>query len=577
MSLTREQMISMLSSELARRKRMDALPQSLTNIKADEAKTSAASPDWKENLAAGLASGVNRGARGAMNLLTKHPKFGATQSDLWSDETLKELDKTNADLEGTGAGFAGSLIGSMGVTAPVSAGGSGTVARGCRLIKALASPTTRAMVEGGISSAIMADPDKQGEAAAEGAAWGLGMNRAGKLLKKAVGGLVEKGADAFDLQSIGKSESKDIFVPLAQATHRGPNEPKAPFLTRAISGMYKGLLPYFPGTTGQIERQAAKVGTDVEEILIKQVDKALDPAGKGTLRPDVLKEPQRAVKELGDMITHNYNNTVKSYAFAIPSDMEQQVRARIQAKRPDVPDAILDDYTEEFMGVLNRYTKNGVITGKNLMDVKNLFGKKPRDLAPTVNDKAMVDDLHDMFDDLVEDQLRQGNKASNLEDLATYKRTRDAWKKYTTLRDAVESSKSQREGGHFTPGTMVDKAGPNLDQRQLGQAAHAVTSKPAISVTAEGRNVGRMAGVLGTGIGVGTGAGIPTLAVLGASTAAANVAATETAQRLLLGDHKTQRFIINALRQDPELARDVGFILRNAMTTKQGSDYRGEE
>jgi hypothetical protein len=406
------------------------------------------------------------------------------------------------------------------------------------------------------------------------------MRAGGQALKKTLGGIVDKGAAAFDLQSLAKSEGKDIFVPLAQAVQRGPNEPKANFFTRSLGGLYKGLLPYFPGTSGQIERQAAKVGTDVEEILIKQVDKALDPKGVGTLRPDVLKEPQRAVKELGDQITSNYNNTVKSYAFGIPSDMEDQVRARIRAKRPDVPDAILDDYTEEFMGVLNRYTdKNGVITGKNLMDVKNLFGKKPREMAPTVNDKAMVDDLHDMFDDLVEDQLKQGNKASNIADLATYKRTRDAWKKYTTLRDAVESGKAQREGGHFTPGAMVDTAGPNLDQRQLGQAAHAVTSKPAISVNAEGRNIGRMAGLLGTA-GVGGGfmlGGVPGAVVAGATIGGANVAATETAQKLLMGDTKTQRFIINALRKDPELARDVGFALRTAVTTKHGSDYRGEE
>lgn len=245
----------------------------------------------------GIGSGMVRMDRGLSNLANKQIKkipsvrilqklfgnFDLPGKEFYSPEAIRTQEELDAPISATTKGRVGQAIGqgavAAGVTAPL--GGLGAIGQGGSILtRTLTAPTTRAALEGAISGAGAADPDRQGQGAGEGAVVSVLLDAMLRGGGRAVRGLVNKNEAVRDLEQIA---GENLHFPISQAAS------DEDVISRAARAVYQEGLPNVLGVKGQMNRQAAEAarrarslvhGDDLGEAVLEEV--MSEPATRAT-------------------------------------------------------------------------------------------------------------------------------------------------------------------------------------------------------------------------------------------------------------------------------------------------------
>jgi len=517
------------------------------------------------NFAAALGGGAERFVRGAGNLvvsgLNKILPSDPTLSDLitgdkraikggfFSDEAIRaqdQLDKPLKEQNELGYGVGEALP-----TLPVGEGVtalSNTV-RGVRYLgPVLRNALTRAGVEGAVDAAAVGDVDKQGEAAAEGAIVNSGLGLALKGAGRFVNGVVQKSRATQDLEHLAGQQGRDLFVPLSQAGDEAGDLP-----SRLVQSVYREGLPLVPGVQGQMQRQARNATATIRDMALAEAD----PTGT-IIRAGSGEEGLQARRALKDAFDKEYQNTVGSYTFNVPSDLRQQIAARVRARMPNVDNTTLTNVQDAIEQELTRYSNGqNVIDGTNLMNAKtganSLYGQMRGPEKSALNEGLGV------IDDIVERDLQQGGNAQNLADLDRYQHLAEPYSAFKQVGAAIEKAKANR--GQFTPAQLARSSRDPGTLLHLGTTANEVLGRPVSAPSTAGRVAAYSLGALG---------GYHNPAMLAGAVGGANLLATQTAQRVLMGDTSAQRAISELVKRHPEMAHRISTVIRGAAATQAG-------
>ncbi len=501
------------------------------------------------NQTAAIGSGMVRGVKGLTNLVLPD----SLTPEWASDETLQEMDKRDAQLP-----LAGKMVGNVAATLPLSMATGGVLGAASRvapaggaLAKTLSSPWTRTALEGAQQGAIYADPDKQGEGAVGGAVLGATLRALGQGGKRALTGLVKKSEDALMLEQLAAQHGEDLFIPISQAASEETR------LQSLFKTLYKEGLPIVPGVKGQLDRQSAKGADKLREIALKE---AL-PDG-GTLPPNAGHSVDAAVTKIQQQFDDAYDQTVKSYAFNVPSDLTKQLRSAVAASadpKSTVNQQTLGKVSSDVESLVIKFSDGKpYIDGANLLNVKRgiskLMGEADGHEIPAY--KA----ADKWVDDLIETELKQGASPQNLADLKRYQDLTPAWRAFRPVKDSA--SQAADKEGRFLFRTLAKNADSSPEQRVIGQLGAATLDKPAAS----GTKAGQILASLGmAGAGIGAFMSLPaTLTML----AGGNALARKNVQKALMGDLKAQKWVKSFLERNPELMRRAGSLGRAGVVTE---------
>lgn len=508
-------------------------------------KTDESSKELENYLAAGAGS-VKRAALGAGNiLLTDSP-------EAFSDKALKEHDEMTGPLKSTKAGLAGDITGSALATAPLG-GGWGAVpkiaANSGKVLKFATGLTGRGAIEGGVSSALYADPDKRGDKALEGAGIGGGLGLGGSVLGRTIRGVAQKSPDAENLRFMADQYGEKSFVPLAQAVGD-----EGDILSRGIKTLYKEALPYIPGVSGKVQKQYRELGDTFRNVSLKEADKF------GVLTPAHLKNPEAAVAELKKAIDDGYRNSVKSYTFDLPDAglRARQMTTRLKQAHPNIDPTTLKKTIDEAEKHFDRFSGGQPkIAGENLLNAKNAIntaietarGPEKTALATIV--------------EMIEHRFQTRMKGPDHE---VYMKAKDAWKDFLAL------SSVTRHVDEYTPTHLRRASKKGTDERQVARTFGKVL-KGAVGMPGAAGRVGNK--MLQTAVGwggVGTLGAVAGLPIMLGTLGGANALATKGVQKTLMGDTAMQRKLIEALRRDPTLSRMLGSAGRGAVTAETAKE-----
>lgn len=244
-------------------------------------------PTDANNFREGIGSGMTRMNKGLGNMfnkaLDKVPATRILQSvvgdfdmpnkEFYSDESIREQDRLDQPLARTTGGRVGQTVGQaavgMAATAPIS--GLGALANGGNiLLRTLASPTTRAALEGAVSGGAGADPDQQLRGAMFGGAAGGATNLVLRGLGRVTRGLVNKNEAVRDLEDIA---GKKLGIPISQAAS------DEDFVSRNVRSLYQEGLPNVLGVKGIVARQSKEA-----------LKRARESTGSGGLADELIEE-----------------------------------------------------------------------------------------------------------------------------------------------------------------------------------------------------------------------------------------------------------------------------------------------
>jgi len=509
-----------------------------------------------DTMTAGIGAGMVRFGRGIGNLAVKGlnkvlpdsdnitdlitGNRDAIQGGPFSDAAVREQDQIDKPLSNTTAGAVGQGIGQTAASLPLSLGygAASSAARALPLAgRALANPLVRGGVEGTVNSAAVADVDRQGAAAGEGAAIGTGLSAGFGAGGRLVRGLVQKSGAAQDLERLASDAGKDIFVPIPQAA-----DDTGDIATRAVRSVYRDVLPIAPGVSGQLKRQSGRAMDTVREMAFDTV------TPPGTI-------PQATISALKDAFDQEYQTTVKQYIYDVPQDFRDQVEARIKAAMPGVDDttvskvvAALDDQMERFS------SGKATIDGNNLLNAKNFTSEQMSKMRGP--EKAALNAGKGVFDDIVQNEVSP-------EVFSRYQGLNKPYSAFTDVSKAVKAAKTS--GGQFTPRQLASAARPGGELEPLAQAAQGTLGQP-VATRSPWLGAERM-GAIGYGVlshnPVGVIGGI----------GGASLLATQTVQRAMMGDTAAQKAIQALIEAHPEAAAAIQTVIRNAATTQAGATH----
>jgi hypothetical protein len=572
--------------ELERRKAL-RVEQMREKIKANPAEYDPNSKEFKakygtnadssflHNLAVGNTSAFHRLGTNLGNMV-----------GLVDDERAKEVNRIGREIEETGGGFTGSLVGQVAATAPVGFGVAGGASRLASMAPKLAGGlglgAGAAAVEGGLNSALYADPGQRLQAGATGAVVGGGLNLAGRAAGRGIRGLVKKSDDALALETMARNAGEDIFIPVTQGASK---DDKA---SKIISGTYRNL-DVVPFVRGQFQNQADEAEAVFRRMALKEAAGELSgqvPVGR--IGDGAEKATASAVRRLkGDF--NNVYDEVKKYVFRIPENWSDDVVESLR-KGAAIGDEIPEQYLNEVKDILDDTlrarvkkevvgellgpgsgTKDRVdtlITGYNLLDAKNALQKRIKALGNSTTPgaarvKSLLEKARAKLDDIVSSDI------AGTRDLRMYKAANQQYPELEAIRKAAISAK--RNMGNFTPGQLAasaplgthNKTLADISTQVLGQSASG-TNKYLRSVSPWMFSAGLGATVMGGGLSLPGAA-----AVVGGG----NALASRTAQKFLYGDTATQMKIAEFLRKNPKFAAEVGAAMRRAATTETGENF----
>lgn len=513
----------------------------------------------------GIGSGMVRTTRGLGNLMGKafnaHPiarmegnLFGVDDftPEVASTENIREQDALDKPLEETTKGKLGQVFGgaavASGVTGPLGSLGGGA-AGGSVLARTLGASPTRAVLEGGVGGASVADPDAQGEGAAKGAVLALTLNRLLAGGGRVIRGLVNKSEAAKNLDQIAGQHGEEVFVPISQAASEGDT------VSRLAKTLYSEGLSFIPGVKGQLTRQASDAAASVRELAIKEAT----PDGV-TIPPGAGRRVGETIHTLRGEFNKAYDSTIKQYAFNVPDTFKDDVSAAVKAAIPNIDDTTLARVVALADEQMTRFSSGKpTIDGGNLLNVKNelgrLVGQAPRVEKPAVR----IAQQH--IEDIIDDQLTQGGSKQNIADLAKYGNLSEPYRHFVSLNKAAKSARAN--GGNFTMNQLA-RAATDPTQLDLAQQAGGVLNNPAAGTSFTGRGLLGGAGLIGAGATMGP-------AAAGGLLLAGNAMATKTVQKALMGDLAAQRSLAEMIQQNPKAAEEIARLMQ-ILTAQQAGD-----
>lgn len=498
-----------------------------------------------ENIRAGVGSGMIRGWKGLTNLVLPD----SLTPEWASDENIREMDERDRHLPGAAKVMGGvaSTLPLGGITGNALNTASRALPAASVLSRALASPATRAAVEGATQGAIFADPDEQGRGALTGAITGTALHGLGRTLGRLNRGLIKKSDEALAIEQLAGQHGDEIFIPISQ----GASEKTMG--GRIAKTLYKEALPIVPGVKGQLNRQAETAADKLREIAVKE---ALPPGAK--LPQNAGSRVGDAVRSLKGKFDEIYDRTIKSYAFNIPKDLDDQIINRIKADtdpKTTVNKQTLSEVTAKVRELMTKFSDGKTsIDGQNLLNVRDeissLIKQAPR------HEKSVLKSAQKWIDDHIVAELKQGGSKVNLKDLQDYLDLTPAYRAFEPLRKSAQQAIDKE--GRFLFRTLARNAENSPEQKVIGQLGAKVLDKPAATGTLTGKILAGL-GMAGTGIGAFM--SLPaTLAML----AGGNTLATKGVQKSLLGDTRLQRKLVEALRNNAKAVRRAGSVARAA-------------
>jgi len=189
------------------------------------------------------------------------------------------------------------------------------------------------------------------------------------------------------------------------------------------------------------------------------------------------------------------------------------------------------------------------IDGNNLLNAKNaandLYGQMR---GP---ERAALKSATGVFDDIIRDELSTNVAPSAASDLARYKDLMGIYSNFAQVAKAARAARGV--GGQFTPRQLSAAARDTGPINDLAQAAQGTIGQP--------RGGGYpWIGKIGA---VGLGLGLHTPVATGAAIGGANVLATETIQRAVMGDTAAQKAIQALIAAHPNSVAAIQTIVRN--------------
>lgn len=254
------------------------------------------SQTFREGIGSGMVR-MNRGLGNVANkVFNKHPiveMMGGIDfpgKEFYGDEAIRSQDKLDSPLAKTTKGSLGQGVGqaAVGMAATAPLGAIGAASRGgSMLARTLASPTTRAALEGAVTGAGASDPDAQGRGAMTGALASAAVERFLAGGGRAVKGLVKKSEAVQDLEHLA---GQNLDIPISQAAS------DEDIISRAGRAIYQEGLPNVIGVKGQLARQSKESQRMVDQLT---------PGGglAEALKEEIFSEPVTRGTRTGKLLT----------------------------------------------------------------------------------------------------------------------------------------------------------------------------------------------------------------------------------------------------------------------------------
>lgn len=493
----------------------------------------------------------------------------------FSAEGIRAQEEAAKPVADTTAGTVGSIAADAIMTAPLGVVGRGMQAgQNLPVVgRLLGNRTAQAAVEGGLAGAMTADPGERGGDIARGAAFGSAMERGGRLLGRTMEGLVKRSPDAKAIDDLADLHGTQVRLPLATAaSDEGVISPLAKFL-------YGKVIPALPGTSGTLGRQSQRAGAQLREIAMKEAA----PGGMGSTSPGYAgglpmttakqtgagSNVRMSMKDIQDAFQREYATTIKSYSFNQPQ--VQDFANYLQQRFPNIDNSTLTSVAKNFDGLMQRYSKGGILDGDNLVRAKSELARFGREAT---NDRVGQSyyQAQEFLDEVVKRELSQGGNFQNMVDLQRYLDLAEPWKNFQRVQRATARSKDP--DGMFTPQELMRSV-----KAMSGDAELARGTAPMQELAALGeKTVGRAAdppSFLERGITWSTLAAAGLLGGPGTTAglwAAGRAASSPAVQDILMGTTSTQKALVDAMRKRPMTKRMLGADIRNTAAAEVADD-----
>lgn len=256
-----------------------------------------------EKFAAGVGSGATRVGRRVANLAMSEKPQSSRFAGLdlqrpepkpenwYSDQSVRAQAERDAPLGETGAGMVGQFAGEMAATAPLGAIGSAT-RTAPTLVRALG-----VLGEGAGQGLATSGVDEGGKGAAIGAGVSGAFGVGGKMLGRALEGIVRKSPEAEMMETIAARHGEELKLPLGKAAAEDG-------ISGLLKNIYSKILPYVPGASKTLKKQDAEAAQKFRNIALKEAS----PSNLDTL-PDA--DIYTNMKDINDAFEKSYMDLAK--------------------------------------------------------------------------------------------------------------------------------------------------------------------------------------------------------------------------------------------------------------------------
>lgn len=517
-----------------------------------------------DRLLAGIGGGMYEAVRKGTNFVLPD----ALTPEWASDEAIAEQARIDKDLDSTGAGMAGKILGQTAISAPVGGAAGGVLkgalaaskgARGAALLKAARGyGPGRAAVEGAVEGAMLANPDERLEGAAFGGASG-----------GIIGGAAALGGKAADFLTPTKSGKAKSLQYALMKQGVSPEDAWAGISHGAEDGLWK---QFYEGVVANLPGGASKVRGQFENL-----EQSVRQAAMRKAAPWVAEENRLYRPPLGQILQHGEDVQTGLRHMDKLWDDAWAVSRRIDGiKLPNgwkVPD-VLREFVEGKGGSI----PSGTASGRQLIDLKEsanmVISKLKTDKNLSLWERKQLYSFIEDLDRRIAGKIQQ---LSNLPQNSPYRAAAEAYRRnlsgysdWLKLKDAATSaggrSKFSAEqlvnaATSFNQRGMFGEGGKLQDFGKLaGDVAKPFQSRPGIY---------QMAAAMGLlGGGVGGGYSNPDNPILGGAMGAAqglgglyvagSLLGSRAMQRRLMGEFsKPEQLMAEALRRSGRLARSA--------------------
>jgi hypothetical protein len=483
-----------------------------------------------------------------------------------SIENIKAAEQEAKDAAAKPGGRFGQIVADTAGTAPIGGPieGLGASVLGKSLLARIAAKTASGAAIGAVGS----DPGERVTGAETGGVLGSSLGALQELGGRLLSGLVKKSNSLQNLEgdvartnALPGATQRNLFVPVSQGAD--PDD----MLSSTIGNLYRGGLPYIPGVSAQLERQANAGRNTMFGTMLQS------SAPEGIVVPaQATQNMQLSTQQVRDAYDEIYQNLRKVNNIAIPKDFKQDLTSRINAADPQIPQSDVENHVNLVYNDLQHQAENSADSRINAFNLKNTRDNIPTlanrvgQEVPTEQKAGLFDTTKEYIDSIFSKKLLQSfnlNNQSTQDILTAYKANAPNYENFAPLEAAVKASASKT--GVFTPGSVARRANDFTDMQGMDQDYNAVFGKPPVQPSASARVAGYPVAAAASYY-LGHLPGV--MAMLGAG----NALATKTAQRALYGDNALQSALSELATRNPRLAASLGYAARNAVTSDVGEE-----